>query len=268
MSMACYKITLEYDGSKYRGWQVQKESKTIQGECLTAVAQVLKTTKFDFQGSGRTDAGVHALAQVAHLQTTVVREPRVLKEAINRELPHDIHILNVEKSPDSFHARHDAVARSYLFQISTRRTAFLKKWVWWIDDPLDVEHMKSAGKLFIGLKDFRSFTPVDGESESRKVDLRRLDVVPYGDLILIRLVGSHFLWKMVRQVVGVLVEAGRGRLTEDDLAGFLRQYSDIPGRLTAPPSGLFLERVYYRGDRIPEKIQPALITAPMSVRLT
>lgn len=258
--MARFKITLEYDGTRYRGWQAQKECRTIQGACIEAMAGVFKTRQLDFQGSGRTDAGVHALRQVAHLDIHRSHDISDALPAINEALPADIHFLAMEKTTSSFHARHDAVARSYVYQIATRRTAFAKRYVWWIRDLLDVAAMRAASRHFVGLKNFQSFTLPGGEAASTKVDLSRIRVESMDDLVLIRLVGSHFLWKMVRQIVGQLVEVGRGRFSEKDLGRLFETYSHSPAETTAPPSGLFLENVYYKGDQIPEEVRPAFFT--------
>ncbi len=254
--MARFKLFVEYEGTRYSGWQVQKNSRTVQGEIMAAVGSVLGTNDFEFHGAGRTDAGVHALQQVAHLEATTSLAPEILRRKINDDLPSDINILAITKAPARFHARHHAVSRSYLYQISRRRTAFGKRFVWWIKDALDVEQMKEATKLFVGLKDFRSFTADDPEEKSTKVEIERIDIKEDGDLILIRFVGSHFLWKMVRQIVGVLAEAGRGKLSTADVQKMLDHPSGEPAALTAPPSGLFLERIYYEGDRKLEQIVP------------
>ena len=126
-------------------------------------------------------------------------------------LPPDINILEVEKTNQKFHARHDAKSRSYLYQISKRRTAFGKKYVWWIKDKLDFKKMESASKLFVGMNDFSSFSDDDPDEKSTKVLIDDIQIKEDGDLILIRIIGSHFIWKMVRRIVGVLVEVGRGK---------------------------------------------------------
>lgn len=256
--MARFKLTIEYEGTRYSGWQIQKNARTVQGELTSACGTVLNTTSFELYGAGRTDAGVHALRQVAHLEATTMLAPEILRRKINDELPADINILEVDKASPQFHARHDAVSRSYLYQISRRRTAFGKKYVWWIKDQLDVNRMRSALKLFTGMRDFRSFTADDPDEKSTKVHIEQIDIREHGDLILIRFIGSHFLWKMVRQVVGVLAEVGRGNLTLDQARSFFERSSDQPAKLTAPPSGLFLERVYYKGERKLESIEPVM----------
>ncbi len=247
--MARFRLSLEYVGTRYRGWQVQKNARTVQGEINQAVRQVSGRADFETYGSGRTDAGVHALAQVAHLDLETRLAPETLRRALNEALPGDINVLAVEKVPRQFHARHGALARSYLYQISRRRTAFAKPFVWWIKDPLDAGRMREAGALFEGMHDFRSFAEDDPRKASTRVLVDRVEVAEDGELILVRLRASHFLWKMVRRVVGVLAEAGRGTLGREDVLRFLREEADEPARLTAPPSGLFLERVFYAGER-------------------
>lgn len=256
--MARFKIFLEYEGTRYSGWQIQKNARTVQGEMVAALRDVLQSTDFELYGSGRTDAGVHALMQVAHLEAKTVLGPEILKMKLNDLLPPDINLLEIEKAQKDFHARHDAVSRSYLYQVSRRRTAFGKRFVWWIKDDLDFHKMEKAARVFVGTKDFQSFTADDPEEKSTKVQVERIELEEAGDLILLRIVGSHFIWKMVRQIVGVLVEAGRGRLGPDDIEKMFQSKSDVPSRLTAPPSGLFLESVLYGTDRPQKAVQPVL----------
>lgn len=241
-----FKLYIEYDGTRYSGWQVQKDARTVQGKLLEAAEKIFKKEKVDVQGSGRTDAGVHALCQVAHLDVKTVLAPEIIKMKLNDELPSDINILEVEKANPKFHARHDALSRIYLYKISKRRTAFGKNYIWWIKDKLDVNKMKSAVKLFIGMHDFASFTDDNKEEKSTKVLIEDIQIKEEDDLILIRIFGSHFLWKMVRRMVGVIVEIGRGKLTEKDLRNYLNTKTNEPAKLTAPPSGLYLENVIYK----------------------
>jgi tRNA pseudouridine38-40 synthase len=246
-----FKLTVEYAGTRYSGWQIQKNARTVQGEIDRSVRAVTGRTDFELYGSGRTDAGVHALAQVAHLDVSTHLPAERLRRLINDELPADINVLSAEPVPHRFHARHDAVARRYLYQVARRRTAFAKAFVWWIKEPLDATRMRDAAQPFVGMRDFQSFaaSPEDATVEPSTVVLvDRLDIVEDGDLILVSIEGSHFLWKMVRRIVGVLVEIGRGGLDPAAAATFLAESSTAPARLTAPPSGLFLERVYYKGD--------------------
>jgi tRNA pseudouridine38-40 synthase len=249
-----FKLLIEYAGTRYSGWQIQKNARTVQGELDRAVREVARRREFELYGAGRTDAGVHALAQVAHLELYTDLAPELLRRKLNDELPADINIRSAEKVPHRFHARHDAVSRSYLYQISRRRSAFGKPFVWWIREPLDIERMRRAACAFVGMKDFQAFTDDDPGEKSTVVLVDRLDIAACGALILVRVQGSHFLWKMVRRIVGVLAAVGRGELAAGDAMG---EKVDVAA-LTAPAAGLFLEGVYYDGDVGPGPLQPTL----------
>jgi tRNA pseudouridine38-40 synthase len=244
-----FKLTIEYSGTRYSGWQIQSNARTIQGEIERAIQEVTRASRFELYGSGRTDAGVHALAQVAHLDLDTTLPPDQLRRRLNESLPSDIVILRVEKAHTRFHARHDAVGRSYLYQVSTRKTAFAKAFVWWVKQPLSVPAMEAAGQALVGFHDFRSFSDADPSEQSTDVALDVLSIHQDEELIVVHLQGSHFIWKMVRRIVGVLVSVGRGDLSREDVERMLTSRSEVPARLTAPASGLFLERVYYPGER-------------------
>jgi len=251
-----YKLTIEFAGTKYSGWQKQKNARTVQGELENAIAEFTRDTTFELMGSGRTDAGVHALRQVAHLDVRKALPAESLRRGINDALPADIHVLAVDSVPHRFHARHSAVARSYLYQVSRRRSAFAKPFVWWVKEPLDLERMTDAAARFTGMHDFQSFSDDDPDEKSTDVLIEEVTLGEDGDLILIRVGGSHFIWKMVRRMVGVLVETGKGAITPDQV------WSVDAARLTAPASGLFLERVYYDGDQRQFPLQPAAPVRP------
>jgi tRNA pseudouridine38-40 synthase len=256
-----FKLLIEYVGTRYSGWQIQKNARTVQGELQHVIATACDRRDFELYGSGRTDAGVHALGQVAHLELQTALSPEKLQHAINDGLPADINVLRVEKADPRFHARHGAVGRTYLYQVSRRRTAFAKPFVWWIKDPLGFAHMQRGATSFIGMHDFRSFTADDPDEKSTQVKVESVDLREDGDLILIRVQGSHFVWKMVRRMVGVLVEVGRGTLAGSDVPHLLREPSSIPAKLTAPPSGLFLEAVLYDGEKFDRPLVPAFPVA-------
>jgi tRNA pseudouridine38-40 synthase len=256
-----FKLSIEYVGTRYSGWQIQKNARTVQGEIQTA-ARTLSRSYLELYGAGRTDAGVHALGQVAHLDLDTNLPPEVLRQRLNDALPADINILHAVRVSRRFHARHSAVARSYLYQVSRRRTAFGKAFVWWVKDALDVDAMEEASRIFRGMHDFRAFAAADPEEGSTRVQVEAVQLGVEGDLILLRVVGSHFLWKMVRRMVGVLVEVGRGTLGPSDVAAFLGGSSSQPSALTAPPSGLFLERVFYEGDPTGHPLRGTLALPP------
>lgn len=246
--MARYKLIIEYDGTSYSGWQGQTNARSIQGTLIETARRVLECN-VDIQGAGRTDAGVHALGQVAHLEIPKKVPPRTILEKMNDELPSNINILRLEEAKADFHARHHAKGRSYLYILSRKRTAFGKRYVWWVRDSLDLKTMEAVLKLFQGFHDFSSFADKRREkSASSLVQIDTAAIKSCDDLILFRFAGSHFLWKMVRRLVGVTVEAGRGKLTVRDIEAMMKTPSDIPARCTAPPSGLFLEQVLYEGD--------------------
>jgi tRNA pseudouridine38-40 synthase len=251
--MRVWRLELEYEGTRYAGWQAQPHARTVQGELMKAAEQFLGA-RVEVGGSGRTDAGVHALRQVAHLKSKPSgRAPDAvqLKTGLNKLLPHDVNVLRVAPARPNFHARHDARARYYVYQIATRRTAFGKPFVWWVRDRLDASAMRAACGLVEGRHDFGSFCESPGEQRSTLVEVSRAELAEEGGLVLFRVGASHFLWKMVRRLVGALVEVGRGDLTAGEFGGLLERYSNAPAAWTAPPSGLFLERVLYEGDAAP-----------------
>ncbi len=268
-----YKLIIEYAGTRYSGWQIQKNARTVQGEIDQAVRTVTGRIDFELGGSGRTDAGVHALAQVAHLDVVTSLPDTLLQQRLNAELPADINILAVTRAPRSFHSRHSAQSRRYLYQIAQRRTAFAKPFVWWVKEPLDLVRMREAAGALVGMRDFQSFAVAerrqddDGDSgppASTLVAIERVDVVESGDLVLIGIEGSHFLWRMVRRIVGVLVEIGTGRMEVKQMQRLLTSQSDLPAKLTAPASGLFLARVAYPGDPRSLMLEPATPIAQLA----
>jgi tRNA pseudouridine38-40 synthase len=259
--MPRFKLLIEYNGTRYSGWQIQKNARTVQGEIDRAIQEVSKRREFELYGSGRTDAGVHALAQVAHLELYTDLPPESLRRKVNDELPSDIHIRAIDKAPHRFHARHDAVSRSYLYQIARRRTAFAKPFVWWIREPVDVAVMREAAASFEGMNNFEAFTADDPDDKSTIVRVDRVEIAEAGALVLVRVQGSHFLWKMVRRMIGVLAAVGRGDLKAVDASRFLdgtARDATAPAALAAPAAGLFLEAVQYKGDPGPGPIRPVV----------
>jgi tRNA pseudouridine38-40 synthase len=243
-----YKLTLEYDGTGYRGWQAQKNARSVQETLQQAAAEIFGV-EVDVQGAGRTDAGVHALGQVAHLAAPQKVAADKLLRDLNDLLPANINILRAEAVRPDFHARHDAKKRVYVYVISRVRTAFAKRHVWWVRDSLHVGKMARAAGLFEGFHDFASFADRRMDKNvSTKVLLEHVSLEETGDWIILTMSGSHFLWKMVRRIAGILVEVGRGNLTEGDVLAMLTGESELPARYTAPPSGLFLAQVLYEGD--------------------
>ena len=249
--MKTWRLTIEYDGTRYSGWQEQRNARTVAGEIRTAAEDYLGVG-VELGGSGRTDAGVHAAAQVAHLRADLHRvpDPRLLIRNLNDRLPADMVILDAEPTFNRFHARHDAVSRSYVYQISTRKSAFSKRYVWWVKEPLDIAAMAEAARQVEGRHDFICFAAADHSKpgESTIVVVEKSTVEQSDDLILFRIEASHFLWRMVRRLAGVLVRVGRGEVTADEFAALLtgrcNPKLDVAA-WTAPASGLFLDGVRY-----------------------
>lgn len=259
--MTTYRLDLEYEGTRYRGWQEQKNVRTIAGE-LRRAAEAALGGPVELGGAGRTDAGVHALGQVAHLRAGREMAARRLAESINDGLPPDIHVLAARKVEARFHARHAATSRAYLYQVSRRRTALAKRFVWWVRRPLDAGRVARAASSFEGRHDFAAFCEKPEAQSSTLVVVERAEVATAGDLLLVRVVASHFLWRMVRRLVGALVAVGAGELAEREIVELLERGECAsgfePARATAPPSGLFLERVLYPGEPPLAPVAPAV----------
>ena len=248
--MPTYRLDCEYEGTRYHGWQEQQNARSVSGELKRAIADAGGDV-VERGGAGRPDAGVHALHQVAHLRLRSAVDPRRFRLAINDGLPHDVHVLAMRQAPDRFHARHDAVLRSYVYQISRRRTALAKRNVWWIKRSLDISRIERATACLPGMNEFGNFCERPQDQTSTRVLVERAEVAGDGALILVRLAASHFLWKMVRRIVGALVRVGAGELSEPDFEALVRGRAlrgVSTAEWTAPPSGLFLERVLYAGD--------------------
>jgi tRNA pseudouridine38-40 synthase len=253
--MMTFKIKLEYDGTRYSGWQEQKNARTVMGEIRKAAEQIFKGD-LEIQSAGRTDAGVHALGQVMHVKAAseTRHSPQTIRSRLNELLPADIGILEVERAPRNFHARHDADARVYLYQISRRKQAFIKRYVWWIKDELDIQHMSEAASELVGRHDFICFRAPDPSRphESSIVEIEAAAVETEDDIIQFRIAGSHFLWRMVRRIVGALVKVGTKELTLADFRQLLDGRCDTRfdvAAWTAPASGLFLEEIRYNDRR-------------------
>jgi tRNA pseudouridine38-40 synthase len=253
--MPRYRVTLEYDGGPFSGWQRQENGPSIQGALEEAIFK-LSGERVTVAGAGRTDAGVHALGQVMHLQVDgeVREQPHELMRRLNELLPADIAILQMERARRMFHARHDAAARAYIYQISKRKQAFTKKHVWWIKEPLDVESMARCAATLPGRHDFACFRAMDPSRphESTVVEVSSAEIESEDDIVQFRIEASHFIWRMVRRIVGALVKVGKGEITEADFAKLLTGKCDAKldvAAWTAPASGLFLEQVRYTERR-------------------
>jgi tRNA pseudouridine38-40 synthase len=247
-----WKLTLEYDGSRYSGWAEQRNARTVMGEVRQAAERSLGCA-VELAGAGRTDAGVHALGQVAHLRaelTGAPPTPEQLSLELNEALPYDIAVRTLEVAPNRFHARHDALRRTYVYRIAKQKDAFSKRFVWWIKEPLDIAAMREAVALLPGRHDFVLFRAADAArpDESTIVQVYAASLEESERRLDFRIEASHFLWRMVRRVTGALVRVGRRELSVEQFRRLINAEPQAGARLaewTVPSAGLFLEKVTY-----------------------
>jgi len=242
-----YRLTIEYDGAPFAGWQIQADQKTVQG-VLTAAVKALTGETAAVQGAGRTDAGVHARAQVAHVDLTRDWGTDTVRDALNAHLrPHPVAILAAEKAPADFNARTSAVKRHYLYRILNRRadlTLDLGR-AWRVPRPLDAAVMHAAAQRLIGRHDFTTFRSTECQAKSPVKTLDQLDVRRDGEEVTVLAAARSFLHNQVRSMVGSLVMVGEGKWSADDLAKALAARDRTACGQVAPPDGLYLMKVDY-----------------------
>jgi tRNA pseudouridine38-40 synthase len=245
--MPRYKLTIEYDGTPFSGWQIQDTAPTVQGALETAV-KAISGEDVRVHGAGRTDAGVHALGQVAHCDITKSFAPSRLRDGLNAHLrPAPIGVLAAETVPETFEARFSAVKRHYRYRIRNSRAnlALDVGRVWRVPRRLDAEAMHIAGQRLLGKHDFTTFRDIECQAKSPEKTLDQLDVAREGDVIDIFTSARSFLHSQVRSMVGSLVWVGEGRWSADDLAAALAARSRAACGPVAPPEGLYLVKVDY-----------------------
>jgi tRNA pseudouridine38-40 synthase len=254
--MSNYRLDLEYLGGAYRGWQTQKNAVGVANVVERACRSVFQDVK-QLVAAGRTDAGVHALHQVANLRTSGLKFPsKNLVMALNDALPPDVAVTKAIKVGEDFDARRGAIGRVYLYQILRRRSAFSKETAWWVKDRLDLPAMGQAAALLQGRHDFAAFSDKDPEKpRETAMDLDSIELREQGSLLLLRFRARSFLWKMARRLTGYLVEVGRGRYKAGLTPALFQQDSKVLAPYTAPPQGLFLEKVLYPGESFNAPLQ-------------
>lgn len=245
--MPRYKLTVEYDGRPFAGWQIQADQLTVQG-LLTAAVEALSGDKTLVQGAGRTDAGVHARAQVAHADLTKEWDTDTIRDALNAHLrPHPIAILAAERAADDFNARTSAIRRHYLYRIINRRADLTLEAgrAWRVPRPLDAAAMHKAAQCLIGKHDFRTFRSTECQAKSPVKTLDILNVERSGEDVYVTSIARSFLHNQVRSMVGSLVPVGEGKWSPDDLAKALEARDRAACGPVAPPDGLYLMKVEY-----------------------
>jgi len=276
-SLLTWKLTLAYDGTDFRGWQVQPDERTVQGELQSALGRITGESPLP-QGSGRTDAGVHALGQVASFALAARIPAENLQRALNRTLPLEIRVLEARRVRSTFHARHSALAKSYEYRVFREPICppFLARYVHACSWPMDLEALRRSARIFVGEHDFLSFAATDPEPansdlepeadpDPRPIPRAGFQIAPpatptvkrifssvweeqsteAGKLLVYRVRGSGFLHHMVRNLVGTMIDVGRGHMHCDELPAILAAHDRKAAGPTAPPQGLFLVSVEY-----------------------
>jgi len=245
--MRTIKLTIQYDGTEYFGWQMQASHRSVQ-QVLQEALSIVCNHPVTLHGSGRTDAGVHALGQVAHFKTRSPIDTAQLQKGLNALLPADIAIADAVEVPSEFHARFDATSRTYWYIImnTLAPSPFYRRYAWHIKKPLDLENMRSSAAELVGMHDFSSFQAREREDvctirQVNRVRLKRVGPV----LLLFEIQGTSFLRHMVRGIIGTLVDAGRGKLDAADMKNIMLAHDRSQAGVTAPAHGLFFKSVCY-----------------------
>ena len=244
-----FKLTLEYDGTDFNGWQVQANApRTVQGAIEAVLSKIFDRPRVPVIGSGRTDSGVHARGQVAHFRVKTPMPPDEILRALNHHLPRDIVVVGAQEVDSSFHAQLSAVSKVYSYTILNRRypSALERNRCCFFPRPLQMKLLRQEAALFVGRKDFRSFANVDPSRTGGTVrTITRLEIRKSGDFIRITLESDGFLYKMVRNIVGTLLEVGSGRFPPGSVTTMLLARDRRAAGVAALPQGLCLEEVKY-----------------------
>jgi len=240
------KLTLEYDGTGYAGWQIQPNGDTIQQRVEEALEKVLRE-EIRIHGSGRTDAGVHALGQVAHFDTLSSLPPANIRDGANTYLPQDIAIIRAEEAEPDFHARYSARGKIYRYRVLLRptRSPLNLDFAYRLSGPVDSAQMRIAARNLVGRHDFSAFEASGSSIHDKVRTLERLDIQEEGEMLVFELQANGFLYKMVRNIVGTLLEVGKGSLSPEDVRDILESKDRTQAGPTAPANGLYLLQVIY-----------------------
>jgi len=241
-----YKLTIQYDGTHYFGWQTQAKGRTVQGEIERALSEIFPNQKITLYGSGRTDSGVHALDQVANVHLQSVMAPSVLQKALNSKLGNDVLISKCSLTADNFNARHSAVARTYIYNISQQYSPFNRNTNWIINYKVDPSILSDCASKVIGNRDFTAFCKAKAEVNHKwcVVSESRWDF--QSDQLTYTITANRFLQHMVRFLVGTMIEVARGRMTMNDFILLLDDDHPTLSVYRAPAKGLFLLKVQYQ----------------------
>ena len=238
------KLTIEFDGDGFSGWQRQPNVRTVQGEIEFSLQQFLQQP-VKVVGAGRTDVGVHALGQVANVKVNTTLSLQKIKNSLNGILTPDVRIRDICEVPLEFNARFDAIAREYVYRITKRERAIGRQYMWYYKQPLAVEMMREATQVLHGQHDFRSFCKTKDEEDTYLCDLYKVIWWEDEEEIQFRIKANRFLHNMIRTIIGTAVEVGRGKMKPSEIANILANQNRGFAGPTAPAHGLCLKKVYY-----------------------
>ncbi|MFP4548223.1 MAG: tRNA pseudouridine(38-40) synthase TruA [Fidelibacterota bacterium] len=246
--MRRFQFKVEYDGVNYAGWQVQNNAPTVQGMIEKALRDFNNGQLIRIHGAGRTDAGVHALGQVAHFDLNTKLDALSFERAINAKTPIDIHVYDCREVNPNRHSRHSARRRTYIYKISTKYSPLLRNNHWWVRWDLDYDKLQQCAKLIEGEHDFESFCRTADQAASKVCFIYNSVWKKEDNLLTYTIAGTRFLHSMVRMLVGTMVEVGRGKHSVEKFKQMLSTTTIDPTRLTAPAHGLYLAKVEYQED--------------------
>ncbi len=242
--MKTLKLTIEYDGTDFVGWQIQENGRSVQAEIEHALDQILQE-RHSVVGSGRTDAGVHARGQVAHCRVTASVDVDSLCHSLNSVLPDDVAIIAIEEVPETFNARYSVVERRYKYFISTQRSPLQRRYEWWIKYKMDIDRMNRCAEIIQGEHDFASFCKTKSEVNNHICTVYYAAWIAEEHRFIFDITADRFLHGMVRTLVGTMVDVGRGFISVEDFLYILNERDRRAARMAAPPQGLFLWEVSY-----------------------
>ena len=246
-----YKLVIAYDGSGYSGWQVQPNNMTVQEKVSESLEKILQE-KISLVGSGRTDSGVHALGQVAHFSAKKPIDVKNLLYSLNSLLPDDILILSIEEALDSFHSQKSAIKKTYQyhFHLSRISNPFFQDFIWQVAYNLNIDNMQKAAQYILGEHDFRAFANQSDQGSCARNPVREIQSAFFefqDPFLFFEISANGFFYKMVRNIVGTLIDIGRGKLKVEEMQTILRSCDRSKASPAAPPQGLYLHSVQYPG---------------------
>ena len=245
--MKNYKITIQYDGTKYNGWQKQKNTKNTIQEKFESVLSKMCEKDVEIFASGRTDAGVHAASQVANFKCETNKTPDEIKDYLNHYLPADILVTSIEEMHERFHSRLNAVSKTYEYTIATKKPdVFIRKYVYFADETPDVEKMRKAAEYFLGTHDFLGFSSVGKTKKSTVRTINFINIEETDGLFVIKINATGFLYNMVRIIAGTLYDVGTGKICATDIENILNAKMRANAGVTLPACGLKLVEVFYK----------------------